>query len=208
MDSSTPQGQSTPNAQASVIGRGQAPAPTISAGTMSPNEPVVQSVPTPQTISVHPEQGPVQTGSSSVEDSEDEVQPARQEVSTKPVQNTAEIQQVEIQPTTPELQVEKSVENIVEKTPELDQPKISEVVKAAGVTHSGPGVPIDENAFNVKVLPMTYEQALNEEKTHPKLNDSKHWLAELVLYVWRKLDPTHGRKKGEKQENKFLKILN
>lgn len=187
---------STPSAQASVSGRGQAPAPTISAGTMSPTEPVVQSVPTAQTISVHPEQEPVSTASS-LEDQEEERRPARQEVATKPAQSTAEVQ-IEVKPATPELTVEKSVESIIEKTPEVDKPKLSEVVKAAGVTHSGPGIPIDQNAFNVKSLPMTFEQAVIEEKQHPKLNDSKHWIAELVMYVWKKLDPTHGKTKMEK----------
>ncbi len=206
MDPSTSPVQSTPSAQAMISGRGQPPAPTISAGTMSPSEPVIQSIPTPpQAISVHPEQGPVSVASS--EDQAD-VQPARQEVSTKPVQNTAEIKRVEVQPTTPELKVESSVENIIEKTPDLDKPKLSEAVKAAGVTHSGPGIPIDENVFNVKSLPMTFEQAVAEEKQHPKLNDSKHWLAELVMYVWRKLDPTHGKTKEEKQENKLIKFWN
>jgi hypothetical protein len=208
---------STSPVQGTQIGRTQQPA-VVQPGNMSQSspDPVVQSIPTPQTISVHPEQGPVQTGGTQAEDNEDEVvQPAKQEVSSPVGQQSAdeavqavEVQEVEVQPSVPELKVEKSVEHIVEKSPDHDKPKLPEEVKAVGVTHSGPGVPIDQNVFGVKNLPMTYDQAIVEEKQHPKLNDSKHWLAELVLYVWRKLDPTYGKQKGEKQENKFWKILN
>jgi hypothetical protein len=197
MDPSTSPVQSTSDAQ--YGGRVQPPASTLPPGSMSQSapQPVVQSVPTPQTISVHPEQAPVQTGSSQTEESEDLVQPARQEVSKGPgVQQAAEVQEIEVAPSMPELKVEQSVEHVVEKAPDQDKPKIPEEVKAVGVTHSGPGIPVDENVFNVKSLPMTYEQAVAEVKEHPKLNDSKHWLGELIKYVWRKLDPMIGKKKG------------
>lgn len=202
MDPRVSSAQNTQNTP-SASGRVQQPAP-VQAGNMSQ-----QPAPTPQTISVHPEQGPVQTAIAPTENTEDKIiQPAQQEVSVKPVQQVAEVDEVEIKPSTPELTVEQSVEHVVEKAPDMDKPKISQDLKAVGVTHSGPGVPVDTNSFNVSSLPLTFDQAIAEEKQHPRMNDSKHWLAELVIYVWRKIDPTYGKQKGAKQENKFWKILN
>lgn len=198
MDPSASSVQSTPDAQ--VIGRAQPPVATVPPGNMSQSvpQPVVHTAPTPQPISGHPEQAPIQV-SSTQEASEEMVQPARQEVSNGPVaQQNTEVQEIEVQPSHPEVRVEQSVEHVVEKSPDTEKPTIPDAVKAIGVTHSGPGVPVDENIFNVKTLPMTYEQAVIEEKQHPKLNDSKHWLAELVKYVWRKLDPSYGKSKGVK----------
>lgn len=201
MDPSASSAQNAQN-QSTALGRVQQPVP-VQAGTMSQ-----QPAPAQQTISVHPEQGPVQTTAPN-ESTEDEiVHPAQQEVSVKPVQQAAEVDEIEMKPSTPEVTVEQSVEHVVEKSLDMDKPKLPAEVKAVGVTHSGPGVPVDTNNFNVKSMPMTYEQAIIEEKQHPKLNDSKHWLAELIVYVWRKLDPTYGKQKGEKTENKFWKILN
>lgn len=198
MDPSTSPVQSTPDAQ--VLGRAQPPAATVPSGNMSQFVPhhVVQSIPTPQQISGHPEQAPIQSGIVQ-EASEEDVQPVQQEVSNSPVtQQSAEGQAIEVQPSLPEVKVEQSVEHVVEKSPDTEKPTIPDAVKAIGVTHSGPGVPVDENIFNVKTLPMTYEQAVIEEKQHPKLNDSKHWLAELVKYVWRKIDPSYGKSRGVK----------
>lgn len=204
--------QSTPNTQSSGASRIQPPVPTVSAGSRSSAEPVIESVSPQQNISGgSPEQGPIQSSNgseSSQENAEDDIQPAKQEVSTKPANQAVEQQQIEVSPATPEVAIEQSIEHVVEKSPDVDKPKLSEAVKAVGVTHSGPGIPLDENAFQVKTLPMTFEQALAEEKSHPKLDDSKHWLAELVLYVWRKIDPKKGKQKGEKQENKVLRIFN
>lgn len=185
-----------------MSGRVQQPA-AITPGSMSElaQKSVVQSVPTQQQISGHPEQGPIQSGPAQAEDNEDDVvQPARQEVSVQPAgPQTAEVGEIEVTPSIPEVSVEKSVEHVVEKSPDMDKPKLPEAVKAAGVTHSGPGIPVDENVFNIKTMPMTYEDAKLEEKQHPKLNDSKHWLAELIMYVWRKLDPDINKKKEVKK---------
>ena len=155
------------------------------------NKPVTSQ----QQISGNPEQGPIQSSSvaeNTVADDE-VVQPAKQEVTNKPAQQTLEAQQVEVQPTVPEIAVEKSVEHVVEKSVDTEKPKLTAAVKAAGVTLSGPGIPVDENAFGVKSLPMTYEEAVIQDK-QTRMNDSKHWLAELVMYVWHKIDPTIGKK--------------
>jgi hypothetical protein len=212
MDTSTSPVQNTPNAQPSV-GRAQPPAAAVSAGSLTQlaTDPGSFAAPASQNISGgSPEQGPIQSSApveNSQDDRDEEDAPARQEVSTRPVGQVVE-QQIEVSPSVPEIAIEKSIEHVVEKAPDIEKPKLSEAVKAVGVTHSGPGVPVDENVFLVKTLPMTFEQALVEEKAHPKMNDSKHWLAELVLYVWRKIDPKKGKEKGEKQENKMLKVFN
>ncbi|MBA3723873.1 MAG: hypothetical protein H0W89_03175 [Candidatus Levybacteria bacterium] len=212
MDPSTSPAQGVPNVQQPVSGRAQPPTATVQPGSMSELASGVSlpSAQPEQISSGNPEQGPIQAGavSESTEHSEEDVQPARQEVSAKPAPSSVEVQQIEVAPSMPEVAVERSIESIVEKSPDTEKPKIPEAAKAFGVTHSGPGVPIDENVFNVKSLPMTFQEAVAEEKLHPKLNDSKHWLAELVLYVWRKIDPKKGKKKEEKQENKVLKIFN
>lgn len=202
MDPSTSPVQSTPNIQPPVGSRALPPAAVVQSENMSQTAPntVGQSIPTPQPISGHPEQAPLQT-SAPVENSQEdpeEDQPARQEVSTRPTQSVAEVQEIEVTPSVPEIAVEKSIEHVVEKSPDAEKPQLSDEVKAVGVTHSGPGVAVDENVFSVKTLPMTYDQAVAEEKLHPQLNDSKHWLSELVQYVWRKLDPTNGKKKEVK----------
>ncbi len=212
MDPSTSPAQGVPSAQQPVIGRAQPPTATVQPGSMSElaSGASLPSAQPEQISSGSPEQGPIQTSvvSESTEHSEEDVQSARQEVQTKSAPASVEVQQIEVAPSMPEVAIEKSVEAIVEKAPDTEKPMIPDAVKAVGVTHSGPGVPIDENVFHVKSLPMTFEEAVAQEKQHPKLNDSKHWLAELVLYVWRKIDPSKGKKKGEKQENKVLKVLN
>jgi hypothetical protein len=160
-------------------------------------KPTASTSQAPQSFSGHPEQAPIQSGSASENADDEVVQPAKQEVSTSPSQPATEGQKIEVQPTVPEVAIEKNIEHVVEKSPDTEKPQLSQAVKAAGVTLSGPGIPVDENVFGVKSLPMTYEEALVQDK-QTKMKDSKHWLAELVMYVWRKLDPTIGKKKGVK----------
>jgi hypothetical protein len=174
---------------------------TPAAPNTTPAAPIVApSIPTPQQISGgHPEHGSshVVATQETPGDTEDQVQPAKQETGTPViVQPTEAIPSVEVAPSIPEVAVEKSVENIVEKAPDLEKPELPQVVKDAGVTLSGPGIPVDENSFAVKKMPMTFEQAEAIEKT-TKIKESKHWLAELIIYMWRKLNPMLG-KKGQK----------
>jgi hypothetical protein len=144
-------------------------------------QPPVQAIPTPQSFSAHPEHAPIQSDTASENAANEILQPSN------------EAQKIEAQPTVPEVAIEKNIEHVVEKSPDTEKPQLSEAVKAAGVTLSGPGIPVDENVFGVKSLPMTYEEAVVQDK-QTTMKDSKHWLAELVMYVWRKLDPTLGKK--------------
>ena len=185
-----------PSTQGQAIGRVQPPGLVIPPGASSAEPQSNQQRPV-QPISGPVEQGPIQTAAvaetPSDNDEEDIVQPAKQEVGSPTVPQQKEVQTIEVTPSIPEVAVEKNVENVIEKSPDVEKPDIAPDVQAAGVTHSGPGVPVSENVFAVKSLPMTYQQAVAIDK-QTKLKDSKHWLAELVMYVWRKLDPAIEKK--------------
>lgn len=198
MDSSTPPLQNMPGDQPTVGDDQQTLMQAQSLSQLAADKPVSSALAQPVS-SGSPEQGPIQTSAGQAESQDDIVQPAKQEVAAAPVQSTGEAEKIELKHSTPEISVEKSVEHVVEKSPDTDKPTIPDAVKAVGVTHSGPGVVVDENAFNIHAMPMTYEEAVVQEKQHPKLNDSKHWMAELVEYVWRKIDPQYGKTKGVKK---------
>ena len=83
-------------------------------------------------------------------------------------------------------------------SPDQEKPDLPKVVQNAGVTYSGPGViDVKQNSFGVKKLPITYDQAANEERI-TQLHDSKHWFAGMIMYIWRKLNPALGKKKVAK----------
>lgn len=132
---------------------------------------------------------------------EDEIVVAPQETKTQVVSQQGgvdlEEEAVEMQPSVPEFSASSEVEKIVEKSPDQEKPEISKAVSDAGVTHSGPGIiTVDRNNFSVTKMPETYEQAVEEEKK-TQLHDSRHWFAAMIMYIWRKLNPTLGKKKVE-----------
>ena len=188
MDPSTAAPQTQPAAKT------QQPATPNSLTALANGSAPVQQ-PKPQMISGHPEQGPIQTvAPEAPQGNEEVVQPAKQENSAQTAPQAApELQQVEIQSSIPEVKVEQSVEGVVEKSPNMENPELPEVVKQAGVTFSGPGIPVEENVFAVQTMPVTYEQAVAEEKA-TKIKDSKHWLMAKIIYIWRKLNPNIGKK--------------
>lgn len=125
-----------------------------------------------------------------------EVQSARQEVPTTPEQQNVEAQaDTETQIAVESAEQSAEIEKFVEASPDVETPDIPKEVQKAGVTHSGPGMIIDENSFGVTAMPMTYEQAAEEEK-QTKFKDSRHWLLAQIMYVWRKLNPQYGKMKG------------
>lgn len=136
------------------------------------------------------EQEPVRTTSpqETVQQAQEQEQASTQEAGIPVALQPAE-QAVEVKQSVPEVAVEQSLEAVVEKSPDVEKPIIAEELKKVGVTHSGPGVPVQENSFAVTQLPMNYQQAKIVDK-QTTLKESKHWLAELVMYVWRKVDPT------------------
>ncbi len=171
------------------------PTPTQGNQQVPPPPPSLQ----PQSGSVNKEAGPTMIAQEAPdENDEEEIKPASQETKTQVMQQggveAQEVQEVEVQPSIPEAKIEKSVENVVEKAPDQEKPVIPQVVKDAGVTHSGPGmITVEENTFGVTTLPKTYQQAALEEK-QTKIKDSKHWLLATLMYVWRKLNPNLGKK--------------
>jgi hypothetical protein len=145
---------------------------------------------------------------SAEEDDEDEIQPAPQEIKANVVtqQGGADTQEevVELQPAVPEVVTSSSeVEAVIEKTPDQEKPALSEEVKKVGLTHSGPGVIAveQENSFGITKMPITYAQAADEEKK-TNITQSKHWLMGVIMYVWRKVNPTLG--KDQKVEKKIV----
>ncbi len=170
---------STPNVQnqpnQSPAGRAQPPVATV------PTQPAPPSM--PQTISLNREEAPVQTAIS---------------------QESSQAVEVKIAPSVPEVAVEKSVEQVVEISPNIEKPELPKIVKDAGVTLSGPGVPIQENSFGVTKLPMTYQQAAIEVKK-TKLNDSRHWFVAKLMYIWRKINPDIAKEGGPSLEVKGAK---
>ena len=163
---------------------------------LDPGIPDIDHQSAPQSGSTNKEAGPVATAPEFTETDEEEIKPASQESKNQASQpsSEAEPQAVEVQPSIPEAKIEQSVENIIEKAPDQEKPAIPQVVKDAGVTHSGPGmINVEENTFGISTLPKTYAQAAAEEKK-TKVKDSKHWLVATIMYVWRKLNPKIGKK--------------
>lgn len=192
MDPST-QTTSSVAEQSQVINRIQPPAAVTPPGSAPSSITPPSGI---QPISGPKEQAPLHTGTAQEmpqQDSEEQIQLAKQEAGLPSVGQQKEEQQIEVKQSIPEVSVEQSVEGVIEKSPDTEKPKISEPLQKAGVTHSGPGVPIEENKFAVHTMPMTYQQAAVIDKQTP-LKDSKHWLAELIMYIWRKLDPAIAKK--------------
>ena len=72
-------------------------------------------------------------------------------------------------PSVPEFEGSPEVEKIVEKTPDQEKPIISQEVKKAGVTHSGPGViDVTQDAIAAQILPV--ELLLTQLKKKSKRN--------------------------------------
>lgn len=127
-------------------------------------------------------------------DDEEELRVAPQETKNQAVGQQgmtadAEEETIAVSPSVPEFEASPEVEKIVEKTPDQEKPVISQEVKKAGVTHSGPGViDIPNPVIPAQKLPVSYFDAVEEEKV-TKLHDSKHWFMGLVVYLWRRVNP-------------------
>jgi hypothetical protein len=124
-------------------------------------------------------------GQGDTEEQDDEQQIVGQSAVTDVAEETVEMQPVasEVAANSPE------VEKLIEITPP-EQPKISDELKNIGVTHSGPGV-IPQATFAPAKIPVSYEQALNEEEKikSNRLHSSKFWLLEKIKYLLRKVNP-------------------
>ncbi|MGI8419140.1 MAG: hypothetical protein ACR2LN_00690 [Candidatus Levyibacteriota bacterium] len=197
-----PSANPSPNDQS--LNRAQPPVTATVTNDSALSQPVAAPQPkiqTPTAISVNKESGPSVIVSENSGDNE-EVQIASQETNNQGVQQQAggEVQEIEVQPSILEPKIEASIEHVVEKSGDQEKPVIAEVVKQAGVTHSGPGIipdttfKIKDNAFGIKTLPITYQQAAVEEKK-TEFKASKHWLMGTIMYVWRKVNPALGTKK-------------
>lgn len=92
------------------------------------------------------------------------------------------IQSTEVAPTIPQ-----EVSEVVELSPDKEQPQLDEAHKEAGITHSEPAnIPYPMAPSGAVTLPYTFEQATQIEKTTSE-DDSEHWLVLLSKYIMRKL---------------------
>ncbi len=142
----------------------------------------------------------IQENSDADADDEDEIKIAPQEITNQTANKSAGVdtqeEDVKLQPTIPEIVVSSpEVETIIEASVDQDKPELSKEVKAAGVTHSGPGVIVVKQSSSgvQKMPPITYEQAKVEEKK-TQLHEARHWYLALVLYLWQKINPKAGEK--------------
>lgn len=194
MDPSIPSAQDVTSQNSSDQSAGP-----VQQSTVQPPTQPAQTPPQQQTVTISGnKEGPpaVIITESPDADDEDEIQPAKQETKTQVVQQgaAAEVQDIEVRPSIPEVTIEKSVESVIEKSPDQEKPDIK-AIEDAGVTHSGPGIIAVEstNTLGIPKMPQTYQQAAVEEK-ETKLHDSKHWLSGLIKYIWRKVNPKLGKK--------------
>ncbi len=197
MDPSTPTAQDVQSQSSSD----QPVSPTQQSPSVQLPQPVQTPPKTQVTISSGNKEGQpsMMVAESPDGDEEDEVKSAPQETKTQVVGQQGggiEEEVAEIRPSVPEISASPEVEKVIEKSSDQEKPEIPKVLQDAGVTHSGPGIPVDvdvkQNSFGVKKLPITYQQAAVEEKV-TKLHDSKHWLMGTVMYIWRKLHPKLGK---------------
>lgn len=82
--------------------------------------------------------------------------------------------------------IEKELEALVEKTPDLEKPKIPEEAKKAGLEHAKADTPMPPIVSGVKPLPMSYDEAEFTRKKY-KWKDSVAWFAAVIMYHWKKL---------------------
>jgi hypothetical protein len=85
--------------------------------------------------------------------------------------------------------LEKELESIVEKSPDVEKPQIPEEAKQAGLTHAKESTPMPVVSSSNIVLPMTYEEAKLTRKKY-KWRDSVSWFTALIMYHWKKMNIT------------------
>lgn len=92
------------------------------------------------------------------------------------------MQPTEVAPTIPQ-----EVSEVVELSPDKEQPQLNETHTQVGISHSDPVSIQHPTAPTGSVtLPYTFEQATQIEKA-TKEDDSEHWLVLLSKYIMRKL---------------------
>jgi hypothetical protein len=85
--------------------------------------------------------------------------------------------------------LEKELNSIVEKSPDLEKPKIPEEAKQAGLTHAKENTPMPVVSSGNIILPMTYEEAKLTRKKY-RWRDSVSWFTTLIMYHWKKMNLT------------------
>lgn len=116
-------------------------------------------------------------------------QPVSQAIAAEaPQEGAAEL----LRPSNPEIVIHPEIEHVVEKMPSsvaADTSLVPKDVVSQYVKPEGAGVPVPQNDFGIKTLPLSYMQADELEKRSDIKNGS-HWFADKVKYLWEKLNPT------------------
>lgn len=85
-----------------------------------------------------------------------------------------------------EVEVEKELEGLIEKSPDNEKPKISEEARRAGLEHALQDIPMPAVPTSDPALPLSYEDAVWTKKKY-KWKDSIAWLSALVIYHLKKI---------------------
>lgn len=134
-----------------------------------PQQPVAV---TPAIISpVNREHGPVSTATTSVEQPELDI-----------------INEEVLRSSHPEVKVPQELEHIVEKGEDASLDEADKRLEELGVQLSSDSTSSSLNSPANIQLPMTYDQALVKQK-RSKVKDSIAWLAALIMYQWKKINP-------------------
>ncbi len=86
---------------------------------------------------------------------------------------------------TPEVNIPEKLGHVIEAGPDGKELTLSKEVSAALATPTKEPMPEIRTPTGVIRLPKTYAQALHE-KNITKIDDSPHWLAAVIMYLWKK----------------------
>jgi hypothetical protein len=158
----------------------------------------------PQMISIGREQGPVQISNDDEDDtagaqqytpqqaqapSEIVHQPSPEKIATQAVpQEIAQSTTEMVGPSVPEIEIPKELTGIVNKTSDGQNYTIPVELQNYGVRHTIPQVVVPENKYEIRTLPLPYEEVLAKEKAF-QYKDSMKWLSAKVHYYWKKINP-------------------
>lgn len=93
-----------------------------------------------------------------------------------------------VSPATDEVIIPHELREILEKGPSDLKPKIDHEMLQAGIKEAKESLPIIHTPSGDITLPMTLPDAKIIKKT-TKDDKSPHWLAEMIIYIWKKFAP-------------------
>ncbi len=105
-----------------------------------------------------------------------------------------------ISPSEPELVIHDELAAVgVEKAAQSEISKLTAEVQKLGASHAKESVPVITLPSGTVHLPHSYQKALQIEK-QTNIEDSSHWYAALILYLWKKLDPAYVKRANSERK--------